>query len=243
LSSPHAVEERAAVASSLELIDRDIWIADGAPVQFFGFPYPTRMTVVRLADGALWVCSPIALTDPLAQAIERIGPPRYLVAPNKLHHLFLGEWQRRWPAARLYAAPGLARRRPDLHFAAELADRPEPGWAGTIDQVVFGGSFVMNEVAFFHRPSRTAIFTDLIQRFDPHLLRGWRGWVMRLDGLVGARGSTPREWRLTFVDRRALRRARAAALAWNPERVVIAHGTWIRTDGRAVLEEAFRWMG
>jgi hypothetical protein len=35
-------------------IDRDLWIADGPRVAFLGVPYPTRMTVVRLADGGLW---------------------------------------------------------------------------------------------------------------------------------------------------------------------------------------------
>ena len=242
-SDAHTAGAGGAPASTIEPIDRDIWIADGPVVRFFGFPYPTRMTLVRLPDDALWVCSPIALSDALAQQIERLGVPRHLVSPNKFHHLFLGEWQRRWPGAWLYASPGLARRRRDLRFAAELGDQAEAAWTGSIDQVVFRGSVVMEEVAFFHRASRTAIFTDLIQRFDPRLLDGWRSWVMRLDGLVGPDGSTPREWRLTFLDRRALRRAKAAALAWNPERLVVAHGMWARIGGRAVLERALRWMG
>jgi hypothetical protein len=97
-------------------------------------------------------------------------------------------------------------------------------------------------VVFFHRSSRTAIFTDLIQRFDPDRLRGWRRWIMRIDGLVGGDGSTPREWRLTFIHRRQLRRAKATALGWNPERVVIAHG-WIRENGRTALAHALRWIG
>jgi hypothetical protein len=66
---------------------------------------------------------------------------------------------------------------------------------------------------------------------------------MRLDGLVGPEGSTPREWRLTFVDRRAARRARARVLGWDPARVVVAHGDWIREDGRRVLERALAWLG
>ena len=45
-------------------IDRDIWIAEGPSVPFFGVPYPTRMTLVRLSDGGLWVCGmrPFAAT-------------------------------------------------------------------------------------------------------------------------------------------------------------------------------------
>jgi hypothetical protein len=220
----------------------DLWIADGPAVSFFGFPYPTRASVVRLADGTLWVCSPVARSEALEREITSLGDVRHLVSPNKLHHLFLAEWKQRWPEARLYASPGLARRRPDLDFDAELSDAPDPAWAGQIDQVVFRGSPVLQEVVFFHRASRTAIVTDLVQRFDPASVRGWRGWLMRLDGLVGPEGSTPREWRLSFFDRRAARRAKATLSSWDPQRVVVAHGACVQEHGRAVLERALHWL-
>jgi len=198
---------------------------------------------VRFADGTLWVCSPIALTEALAQEIDALGPVRHLVSPNKIHHLFLSDWKQRWPAARLYAPPGLARRRRDLHFDAELSDHPDRAWAADIDQVVFHGSVLMEEVVFFHRASRTAVVTGLVQRFDPAAVHGWRGWLMRLDGIVGQGGSTPRDWRLSFVDRRAARRAKATLLGWGPQQVVIAHGACAREGGREVLERALRWLG
>jgi hypothetical protein len=228
---------------TLEAIARDVWIADGPPVSFLGIPYPTRMATVRLADGGLWVWSPIALTARLAEEVETLGPVRHLVSPNKLHHLFLGAWKARWPAARLYAPPGLRRRRRDLAFDADLCDVPDPAWASDLDQVVFRGSLAMEEVAFFHRASRTALVGDLVQRFDPATLRGWRALVMRLDGLVGDRGSAPREWRLTFVHRAPARAARDRMLGWRPDRLVVAHGTWVRSDAARVLADAFRWLG
>ena len=226
----------------LETVDRDLWIADGPTVRFFGFPYPTRAAIVRLGDGGLWVWSPIRLAEGLAREVSGLGPVHHVIAPNKLHHLFLADWKARWPAARLWAAPGLRARRPDLPFDGDLGDAPDPVWADEVDQVVFRGSFVMEEVVFFHRGSRTAIVTDLIQRFDPATVRGWRGWVMRLDSLVGPSGSTPREWRLTFWPRAAARRAKATVLGWEPERVIVAHGMWARSGGREVIEEGLRWL-
>ncbi len=224
-------------------IDRDIWIADGPSVPFLRIPYPTRATIIRLHDGNLWVCSPIQLSEGLKVAIDRLGAVRYVVSPNKLHHLFLGDWARIWPEAKLYASPGLARRRRDLSFTADLGDRPDPAWADDIDQVIFHGSFAMDEVVFFHRASKTAIVTDLVQRFDPASLQGWRRALMALDGMVGSNGSTPREWRLSFWNRAAVRRAKRTVIDWNPQRVIIAHGEWVRDNGRAVLERALAWVG
>jgi len=179
-------------AGGLVAFGPGLYVAEGPTVSFLGFPYPTRMAVVRLADGSAWVWSPIALTPALAEAVEVVGPLRHLVSPNKIHHLFLAEWAERWPEARLYAPPGLAARRPALHFHAALGNAPDPAWAQDLDQVIFRGSLAMEEVAFFHRPSRTAIVGDLIQRHERAALPGWKGLVMRLDGLVGAGGSTPR---------------------------------------------------
>ena len=98
----------------------------------------------------------------------------------------------------------------------------------------------MQEVAFFHRPSRTAILGDLVQRLDP--ARGLKGMIMRLDGLVGEQGSTPREWRATFLRRRRARAARARILGWRPERLVIAHGACADENATQILTRSLAWI-
>ena len=227
---------------ALQKIGEEIWIADGPTVSFYGFPYPTRMAVVRLGGGDLWVWSPVGLSDELAAEVEALGAVRHLVSPNKIHHLFLGEWAARWPEAEIYASPGLAKKRRDLQFVAELDDHPPAAWVNQIDQVVFRGSPFMDEVVFFHRASSTCLVCDLVQRHDPADQTGWKGWLMRLDGLVGADGSTPREWRASFIPRTRARRALKTALAWNPDKLVIAHGEWAPSNGADVLRRALSWL-
>jgi hypothetical protein len=219
-----------------------LFVADGPTVPFLSIPYPTRMVVVKLSNGDAWVWSPIALDAELERAVEAVGPVRHIVSPNKIHHLFLPEWAARWPDARLHAPPGLAARKPEVHFHAELGEDPDPAWAPDIDQVIFRGSLFMEEVAFFHRPSRTAIVGDLVQRHDPAHATGLKGWVMRLDGLVGDRGSTPREWRASFLRRGPARAARERVLAWNAERLVIAHGACASENATPILTQALAWM-
>ena len=221
---------------------QDLYFANGPTVSLFGFPYPTRMAVARLSTGKVWVWSPIALTRELTAAVTAIGPVGYIVSPNKLHHLFLREWKEHWPDARLYAAPGLASKMKQIQFDAELGDHPDSSWMIDIDQVAFRGSLFMEEVVFFHRASRTAIFGDLIQRFPEAAARGLKGFIMRIDGLVGPQGSTPRDWRLSFLSRAAAREARRTVLAWKPERLLIAHGECAASGASEIIAAALSWI-
>ena len=100
----------------------------------------------------------------------------------------------------------------------------------------------MQEVVFFHRPSRTALVCDLVQRHDPGAHRGLGKLMMRLDGLLGDEGSTPREWRASFWRRAPARAARAQVLAWKPERLVIAHGACAASGATPILERALAWI-
>ncbi len=220
-----------------------LWVGEGPVLPFvFGFPYPTRMAVIRLSDGGLFIWSPIALSADLRREIDALGPIHYLVSPNLLHHLFLGEWKSAYPEARLYASPGLRKRRKDLPFDADLGDSPNSPWAADIDQVLMRGSFVMTEVVFFHRASRTVIFADLIENLPLGWFKGWRGFVARLDGIIAPNPGAPREWRATFLNRRAAHAALERILAWPIERVLIAHGEPATTNGAAFVRRAFAWL-
>jgi hypothetical protein len=221
----------------------DLWIAEGPIVNFIaGFAYPTRMAAIRLADGGLFIWSPVTLDEPLKAEIDALGRVACLVSPNLLHHLYLGEWKAAYPQARLIASPGLKRRRRDLVFDDVLGDAPDPLWAGQIDQVLLHGSFVMIEAVFFHRAGKTAIFADLVQNFPPGWFTGWRGILARLDGIVAADYGAPREWRASFWRRRLARDSLNRILDWPIEKVLIAHGDCAEKDGAAFVRRAFSWL-
>ena len=108
--------------------------------------------------------------------------------------------------------------------------------------MIFRGSIAMEEVVFFHFKSRTAIVCDLIQRHPEATMTGLKGMLMRLDGLVGEHGSTPREWRASFIRRGKTRAARGKVLSWRPERLLIAHGKCVQTGATSIVEEALEWI-
>jgi hypothetical protein len=220
----------------------ELWTADGIDVVIAGFHYPTRMAVIRLSDGRLFIWSPIQLTETLRAEVDALGEVRHIVAPNSLHHLFLAEWKRAYPGARLYAPPGLRRKREDIVFDADLGHAPSPYWAGEIDQVLMLGNLITTEVVFFHVTSSTVLFTDLIQQFPAGSFSGWRARVAKLDLMTGAEPSVPRKFRIAFTNRRAARDALERIFAWPAEKVLMAHGTPVARDARAFPRRAFGWL-
>lgn len=226
----------------LQAFGEELWIADGPETSVIGFRYPTRMAVIRLSGGGLFIWSPTALTDDLRSAVDALGPVRFLIAPNALHHLFLDDWRRVYPDARLYEPPGLREKRPDIAFHGELGDAPADEWADDIDQVPIRGNLITTEVVFFHRASRTAMFTDLIQHFSPTWFTGWRAVLARLDLMTAPDPAVPRKFRRSFIDRRAARRGLERILAWPVRKVLMAHAAPVEEDGHAFIDRTFAWL-
>jgi hypothetical protein len=236
---------------TLKPVAADIWIVDGPIVAMAALgmrmPFPTRMTVARLPDGGLWCHSPIAPDATLFEAIDALGPVRHLVSPNLLHYAHIAAWKRRYPQATAWASPGVRQRaasqRIEVHFDADLDDAPPPDWAGSIDQLLFRGSRVMQEFVFLHRASGTLILTDLIENFEAERLPMAMRWMARLGGVIDPDGKAPWDMRLTYLGRKRQARAcLAQMLAWQPQRVVLAHGRWFADNAMAELTRAFRWL-
>jgi len=198
-----------------------------------------RMTAIRLADGSLFLHSPIPRDPEIEAALQTLGPVRHVVAPCRPHHFYIGEY-RDIEGARLYAAPGLPEKRRDLRFDAVLSDDAPDAWAGEIDQHVFRGAPFMNEVVFFHRRSRTLILADLAFNFVECDHRPTRLWL-RAVGALGRFGP-PRHVRWMIRDRAAARASIETVLRWPIERVIVSHGVVLQQSARRLLRESFAWL-
>ena len=231
--------------NQLKPVAEDVWLVDGHEVGMrvmgLTIPFPTRMTVVRLVDGSLWIHSPVRPSESLFGQTESLGPIAYLVAPNNLHWTSISAWRRRFPKASVYIAPGLERRVAVPRRI--LGDTAETCWSGAIDQRLVRSS-ALTEAVFFHRPSKTLILTDLIENFEPARIRSrfWRA-AMRIAGPADPDGKMPIDMQLSFLGRRRqLRLVVAQMLAWSPRRIILSHGRWYPDNGVAELRRAFRWI-
>ncbi|CAK7273459.1 hypothetical protein SEPCBS119000_005668 [Sporothrix epigloea] len=166
-----------------------------------------RCTLVRMTGGGVLVYSPVALTPDAAAVVERLGGEagvRYLVAPDIEHHIFLSEWLKAYPTARLIAPKGLAEKRaatrgkdPRINvsdkFYAVLADkrvqpmREPQSIAPDFDAdfgLVYFDMHPNKEVVLLYKPENVLIEADLMfnlpaieqyQRVDPATRHGMPG--------------------------------------------------------------------
>ncbi|MBV7486799.1 DUF4336 domain-containing protein [Bordetella sp. BOR01] len=238
-----------APVNTLKPVDDDVWIVDGPAIRY-GPPwpkmrFPTRMTVLRLEHDDLFVHSPTELTPELQQAIARLGTPRWIVAPSRIHYWWVPDWHRAYGQAAVYVAPRVREQAAGrIDFPTQPLDGPAGyPWDAEVATLPIAGSY-LTEVEFFHYRSHTLILTDLIENFEPARLdSAFTRWLTRLGATQDPDGQMPRDMRLTFArQRNALRAAVHQMIAWDPYRIILAHGRWYTDNGTAELRRAFRWL-
>lgn len=232
----------------LRKLDRDIWAAE-QPLRYLGFSVGTRMTVVRLANGELAVISPIQISETLVSELSNIGTVSHIIAPNLYHYLFVADFKARYPQATFWAAPGLAVKQPELSIDQTIDRSTNSIWE-ELEFVFFegfrtlglGGIDSFNECVFFHPPSRTLILTDTAFHFDnsfPFLTQ----LAFKVTGSYKQLSPSLLE-KIATTDKETVRKAVNQVLAWDFERVVMAHGTIIDKGGKAQFKQGYeRFLG
>ena len=201
------------------------------------------MTIVRFDNGDLLIHDPCEISDLVKRDIDAIGEVRYIVAPGSYHHLFVTDFQQKYPQAETFLCPGLERKRPDIKFDWILGNRPDHRWGNVFDQVVVQGTKYMWEVAFFHKPSKTLILVDLLENIGDDfrhptslLLRFWWKVVYRMWNNPKAAPEYQMGWGKKDIVKKGLNRI----LSWKPERVILAHGELVESNTQSVLTTAWQ---
>ena len=219
----------------------NLWVVERP----FKLPYVqaeigTRMTIIRLADRGLILHSPVKFDTELCRSIDALGQTWAIVAPNRLHHRFLADYITAYPQARMYAAPNLAGKRPDIPFDGVLGDHPQQEWRDQIEQHLFRGAPPLNEVVFFHLLTKTLILTDLafnlsIEAAKSSLLFYWLWDVGRFGPhrFVRLRG---------IRDRQAARGSVERILRWDFNRIIVSHGDILERNGHEQFAAAFAFL-
>jgi hypothetical protein len=221
----------------LERVADEVWTTERRQ-RFWGLETGTRMTIVRLSDGGLFVHCPVALDPATRREADALGPVRAVVASSLYHNLYVGEWMAAYRDASFHPCPGLERKRADLRWDSVLGDVPLPAWAADLDQASFTARFE-REIVFFHRRTRTMICADALLNLSHHPSR-----VTRIVAALMGNSAPGKGWpeRIAVRDRALGRRQVDRILEWDIDRIVLAHGELVRSDGRAVVRDAYAWL-
>ena len=224
----------------LEQVSPSIWTVTDQLAMPGKIIFPIRMNIIRLQENRLMLHSPIEINDQLAEEIEKLGQVSWLVGPNNLHHLFLEIAIRRWPEARVIAAPGLSAKQPDLEIHQSLTDQTPSEWRDELDLLFIEGIPFADETVFYHRKDKVLMLTDLI--FNMHDAPNFR--TRLLLKCVGAwqKVGQSRLLKMMVKDRKAAGASTRKLFDWDFEKVLMAHGAVVDNEPQKQLRPALEWM-
>ena len=230
----------------LRQIDGSLWVAE-QPLKFLGLEVGTRMTVVRLSNKSLVLISPIKIDSETRQQLDTLGTVKYLIAPNLFHYLYLPRCQQMYPRAETISPPGLANKKPELsvnkvftedliEFKSELEYTLLAGFQVFVPPKIA----VVNEVVFYHLASKTLIITDSAFNFDNTF-----PFVTQLaTRVLGSYQVLKPSWleKIAVKDKQQLRQSIDKILAWDFQRVIMAHGQIVDFEAKQQLTKGYQWL-
>jgi hypothetical protein len=200
-----------------------------------GILLPSRTIVFRLAQRKLLLWSPVAIDDEDAKAVDALGEVAWVVAPSRIHFFFFRAALERWPQARALGAAGLEKKIPGVAFDP----LPESGMiAGELRVQRIEGFPYIDEHVFSR--DKTLLVTDLL--FNVQEARGFAAPIFLRAVGTWKKPAQSRLWRVLLKDREAARRTLGEVLAWDFDRVVMAHGDDVVDDAHGAVKNALAWL-
>ena len=228
-----------AAPSVFEVVVPDsIWVTE-RPIWFGGVRLRSRTTVVRLSGDALWVHSPCTPTDDVCAALDALGEVRWIVVPNRFHHLQTPATAARYPKALVVGPKSAQSRNPQVTLAMGT-DNPEyVGSTPELTSIQLGGVPFLDETVFFHAPSSSLIAADLLMSACARDHWTWR-ITARVLGRYG-KIRTPPDVRMHTRANTAIAESIAQMRALPVQRILVAHADPITDRPAQQLAEAWEF--
>jgi uncharacterized protein DUF4336 len=226
-------------ALSAVVADR-IWALE-RPVWFSGARLRARTTVVRLDDGALLLHTPAPPDDLLAEQLRTLGPVRWLVVPNRWHHLGAPAAAARFPEAKVVGPSSALDRNAALRLDVDIHDARFHEQVPEFEVLPLRGVPFWDETVLYHRPTQTLLGADIVCSASAKDHWTWRCGA-RLTGCY-ERVRVPPDARKKIVDESAAARSLQSMLERPVRRLIIGHGDIIEDGCCEHLASAWRLEG
>jgi len=223
-------------------VTKGVWTFSKPFARFGWMPIGGRSTAVQLSSGDVWVLVSTPLTTETKETIDKIGPVKYIVAPDAVHHLYLGEFRKSYPTAKVIGVePLIAKKEPEgIHFTGTYGKDPEGtkyGFEPEIQACYFSG-FENKDVAFLHGPSKTLIQADLLFNLPPkEQYSKSQSWstipifssIIKLNPWSSTHAKLV--WKLG-TDKEAMKKDVKTVASWDFNRIIPCHGDVIEGNGK-----------
>ncbi|KIM42147.1 hypothetical protein M413DRAFT_409255 [Hebeloma cylindrosporum] len=228
-------------------VTKGVWTFSKPFARFGIVPIGGRSTAIQLQNGGVWVLASTPLDAETKLKIDELGPVKYIIGADAVHHLFLGDYKKAYPSAKLIAPEEVLSRHDDKSLTLDGAwgrDPPDTqyGFEDDISHRYFSG-FKNKDIAFLHRPSKTLIEADLLMNLPCNEQYSKSKSSPYFLGSFG-----PSSWlhsRFTWnlgTDKEAMRRDAKTVSGWDFDRIIPCHGDVIETDGKKAWNDAFRFF-
>ncbi|GLB39061.1 hypothetical protein LshimejAT787_0602230 [Lyophyllum shimeji] len=225
-----------------------VWTFSRPFARYGVVPVGGRSTAIKMKNGGVWVLASTPLEPETKAKLDELGGVKYIVGADAVHHLFLGDFKKAYPDAKLIAPKEAIERHGDKNLVFDGAwgrDLPNTryGFEDEIKHRFFSG-FVNKDVVFFHPDSKVLIEADLLMNLPANEQYSKSRASPKLP-LFG--GFTPTSWfhpRFLWYlgkDKEAMRRDAKTVAGWDFEKIIPCHGDVIERDAKKAWEEAFKF--
>ena len=222
------------------VVDDRIWALE-RPVWFSGVRQRARTTIVRLDDGSLLLHSPAPPTDALAEQLRALGPVRWLLVPNRFHHLGAPAAAAHFPEAQVVGPESALGRNEALRLHVDIRDPQFGEQVPEFEPLPLLGVPFLDETVLYHRPTQTLLGADVVLcacAKDHWTVR----WAARTTGFY-ERVRVPPDVRRKILDKTAAARSIRAMLGRPAQRLIVGHANVIERGCRDHLAQAWRLEG
>jgi len=222
-----------------------------------------RGTLVRLQNGSVAVFSPTALTPEAKEAVSSLGELKYIAALDLEHHIFLGDWNKAYPDAKILAPEGLKEKRAkqkneevpfSVIFSAanKLTTKVDAAFDADFDYELVDGH-LNKELVFNYKPDKTLIEADLIfnlpatEQYSKTNVNPTSGILTRIwSALNNTNGAAMGQRRFVWyatsaTDRPSFNKSMQRINGWNFDKIVPCHGDVIESGGKGVFQKIMEW--
>jgi len=216
------------------------------PFARFGFvPVGGRSTAIKLVNGDVWVLASTPLTTETKTKLDEMGEVKYIVSADALHWLFLADFKKAYPSAKVIGPEPLLSKAGCATLDGAYGKDPLETKYGFEDEITacFFSGFQNKDLAFHHTRSNTLIVADLLFHLpanEQYSKVSKKPYLLKF-GL----GLTPTSWlHQKFLwsagtNKEAMKQDAKTVASWDFNRIIPCHGDVIEDKANEAWRAAF----